>query len=87
MTRSPSDNSSDSSAIVCWVIGPDGTITQTTRGASRASASPFSDGTSVTSGRGSYPITSWPPARNRSRMLKPILPSPTKPSCMTHNLR
>ena len=39
--------------MVASVIGPDGTITHTTRGAVSASASAASVGTSVTSGRGS----------------------------------
>ena len=53
MTRSPSPSTSASSVMVPSVIGPDGTITQTTRGGVNASARAASVGTSVTSGRGS----------------------------------
>ena len=53
ITKSPSPSSSASDTMVSLVTGPDGTITQTTRGAGSASASAAKLGTSVTSGRGS----------------------------------
>ena len=71
-----------SDSMVSCVIGPEGTMTQMTRGPVSASASAARLGTSDTSGRGSNPMTSWPASRMRWRMLKPILPRPTKPSCM-----
>jgi hypothetical protein len=58
MTRSPGSSTSPSSRTVFRVISPEGTITQTTRGAVSAWASAANDSTSVTSGRGSYPTTS-----------------------------
>ena len=67
------------------VISPDGTITQTIRSpAGSASTSASSDGTSVTSGLRSYPVTSIPAARMRSRMFAPILPRPTRPMCIAY---
>ena len=43
------------------VIGPDGTITQTMRGAGSAATRPARSATSVTAGLGSYPVTSSRP--------------------------
>jgi hypothetical protein len=53
MTRSPGSSTSASARTVDRVASPEGTITQTTRGAVSAPASAVSDSTSLTSGRGS----------------------------------
>ena len=82
MTRSPLSSSSASSATVSRVGAPCGTITQTTRGASSLCTMSARDDASETALLRSYPTTSCPPPRSRSRMLKPILPSPTKPNCI-----
>ena len=63
-------------------VTPAGTITQTARGAASFSASSVRVATSLTSGLWSKPTTSWPAARNRSRMLPPMRPRPTRPSCI-----
>src|SRR5690606_39091162 len=87
ITRSPSESTPARSVITPVVICPDGTITQTMRGAGMAAARASRSATSVTSGFGSYPVTSMPAARNRVRMLLPIRPSPTSPMCMDAPLR
>jgi len=58
MTRSPASSTPASSFTVFRVTSPEGTITHTTRGAASAPASAASESTSVTSGRGSKPMTS-----------------------------
>src|SRR6478736_10064735 len=83
MTRSPGSSRSASLATVSRVGSPAGTMTHTTRGASRALTRAGRVRTSATSGLRSKPTTSWPARRNRSRMLPPILPRPMRPSCMS----
>src|SRR4051812_27980452 len=80
-TTSPSLSSSPSSLTVARVGSPEGTITQTTRGASSASTRASRLSTSRLPGWWSKPTTSWPARRIRSAMLPPILPSPISPSC------
>src|SRR4051812_3413515 len=80
-TTSPGLSSSASSLTVARAGSPEGTITQTTRGAASASTRAGRLSTSRLPGEWSYPITSWPARRTRSAMLPPILPSPISPSC------
>ena len=53
MTRSPFSSTPARSVMTLVVIGPDGTMTQTMRGAGSAAASAARSGTSVTAGFGS----------------------------------
>src|SRR3954454_19450260 len=85
-TTSPGLSRSPSSLTVARVGSPEGTITQTTRGASSASTRAGSESTSRFPGLWSKPTTTWPARRIRSDMLPPILPSPISPSCTMQSL-
>src|SRR4051812_7300457 len=81
MTRSSASSRFPSSLIVASVAAPAGTITQTVRGVGSVCTSSSRLSTSLISGFRSYPETSTPPLRSRSRMLPPILPRPPSPMC------
>src|SRR5579864_5534470 len=91
MIVSPGATSALSSAMVDSVGAPAGTMTHTARGASSAVMTSRRPGAPVApaawarvtaSARRSYATTWWPPRWRRVTMLRPILPSPTKPSCI-----
>src|SRR5659263_23048 len=84
MTRSPDCSRPASSVTTLRVMSPAGTITHTMRSPAGSAATRSARvATSVTAGLRSKPVTSMPPARIRSRMFAPILPSPIRPMCMT----
>src|SRR2546426_7783300 len=91
MITSPGDSSFDKASIVDSVGSPAGTITQTWRGAfsalTRSSSDPAplaltASAFVIASALRSKATMSWPPRSRRVTMLSPILPSPTKPSCI-----
>src|SRR4051795_3931854 len=90
---SPASSSSASWSIVDCVGSPAGTMSQTVRGASsletrssseEAPPAPCSSAVLTASSEKSNATTSWSESLlMRWTMLPPILPSPTKPICMT----
>ena len=95
MIVSPGESSSASALTVNSVGAPDGTITQTARGALSCATSAASESTPVaptsrtrvTASRlRSQATTAWLPWVSRVTMFMPILPRPTNPSCMRCSL-
>jgi hypothetical protein len=91
MITSSGESSFDRASIVDSVGSPAGTITQTWRGAfsalTRSSSDPAplaltASALLMASVLRSYATISWPPRSRRVTMFSPILPSPTKPSCI-----
>ena len=86
MITSPSPSTAASSSITVSTT-VSGTMIHTTRGGVPiCSTMAVRLSTSESSAFMSYPMTVWPASRRRSRMLPPILPSPTSPICMVRSL-